>query len=133
MIPSEIPPMKSRAKKGKAGRPPGSSKRQKVAEQGSPENNSPVTASQFSSAIVELEGTSQINTSPGPVTRRQSLLAMVEVGGSNQITTSFGPVTTSQTGEEALNIVTTPTKSPARRRIGLKKKLTPRKGRNSAT
>ena len=38
----------------------------------------------------------------------------------------------SQTGEEALNIVTTPTKSPAKRRLGLKKKLTPRKGRNNA-
>ena len=64
--------MKSWSKKGKAGRPTGStkgyavpspSKRQKVHVQENSVNNSP-------GPVQELEGTREISTSPEPVTRR---------------------------------------------------------------
>ena len=64
--------MKSWSKKGKAGRPTGStkgdavpspSKRQKVHVQENSVNNS-------LGPVQELEGTREISTSPGPVTRR---------------------------------------------------------------
>ena len=63
--------MKSRAKKGKAGRPagctkgeaaPSPSKRQKVNVEENPVNNSP--------RLVASTMASEMNTSPGPITRR---------------------------------------------------------------
>ncbi|CAD6245871.1 unnamed protein product [Miscanthus lutarioriparius] len=71
-------------------------------------------------------GSTKGDAAPSPSIRQkvhvQMQLTMVEFGGTNQITASPRAVTRSQTGEGASNTIATP-----RKRLGLKKKLTPKK------